>query len=182
MKTQIAGQGSRPDLIFGVFDRLDSIGHASGFIESPLYREYIAEFIEYALGQLLTAIQTSTHQRQEEWLVILTSDHGGHNDKVIIDGKPVELEPKEGGHGGPHGEESDRIIPFIGFVIRTDEQASAGYRYVELFPLLHPVENLNTLTQASAFPMILHFLGLQQPQNSYDRVRGVDLLLKGQPK
>jgi hypothetical protein len=70
------------DLVFAHFDEPDNTGHAVGFVSA--YQAAI-QGVDAQVGQLLTALQ----QRQlahpdEDWLVIVTPDHGralpdGHN-------------------------------------------------------------------------------------------------------
>lgn len=65
------------DLVFTVLDLVDHEGHSSGF--SPDNPAYIAAAAR-ALGMvetLLDAIAARPARRGEDWLVILTADHGG---------------------------------------------------------------------------------------------------------
>ncbi len=59
------------------FDDVDHAGHATGF--SPDNPEYVAaiERVDAAVGRLLDAILARPEVAQEEWLITLTSDHGG---------------------------------------------------------------------------------------------------------
>ena len=65
------------DVIFTVLDLVDHEGHSSGF--SPDNPAYIAA-ASRALGMvesLLDAIAARPSRNEEDWLVILTADHGG---------------------------------------------------------------------------------------------------------
>lgn len=80
----VARQASRllatgdPDVLFLHFDDVDHAGHASGF--SPANAAYIAtiESVDAHVGTLLRALDTRRRaQPLEDWLVIVTTDHGG---------------------------------------------------------------------------------------------------------
>jgi hypothetical protein len=65
------------DVIFLHFDDVDAAGHASGFHPSvPQYLAAIERTDTYA-GQVLAAIRARPTYANEDWLVIVTSDHGG---------------------------------------------------------------------------------------------------------
>ena len=62
------------DLVFAHFDETDAVGHKDGF--SPRYQQAIQSVDEH-VGQLLSALKRrqKTHPL-EDWLVIVTPDHG----------------------------------------------------------------------------------------------------------
>ena len=66
-----------PDIVFLHFDDIDVVGHGSGF--SPEVPEYLAtiEATDTHIGTVLTALTARPNYEQEDWLIILTSDHGG---------------------------------------------------------------------------------------------------------
>ncbi|MCC6527898.1 MAG: alkaline phosphatase [Polyangiaceae bacterium] len=66
--------GGARDVYFAHFDDVDHAGHTYGF--GPGVPEYIAAIEEKdaELGELVAAIEART---DEEWLVLVTSDHGG---------------------------------------------------------------------------------------------------------
>ena len=66
------------DLVMGVYDQIDAQGHMSGFSSNPHYLQAITTADGQA-GKLIRAVENGVSQRHEEWLVIVTSDHGGHN-------------------------------------------------------------------------------------------------------
>jgi hypothetical protein len=81
--------------LFIHFDDVDHAGHATGFsIGNPEYIEAI-EKVDLAIGQLVAAMMSREQVAQEEWLLVVTTDHGGRGT----------------GHG-PRDEEHRRI-PFI---------------------------------------------------------------------
>ncbi len=65
------------DVIFLHFDDVDHAGHTYGF--SPTVPEYIAtiEQIDARVGTVMAAIQARPTYLNEDWLVIVISDHGG---------------------------------------------------------------------------------------------------------
>jgi predicted AlkP superfamily pyrophosphatase or phosphodiesterase len=68
----VAGDGV--DVVFLHFDDVDHAGHATGFsADNPDYTGAIAG-VDGSLGPVLEAVEASP----SAWLVVLTSDHGGH--------------------------------------------------------------------------------------------------------
>jgi len=66
-----------PDAIFLQFDDVDEAGHSSGF--SPSNAEYIQaiEHVDTYVGQVLQAIESRPSYDQEEWFIMVSTDHGG---------------------------------------------------------------------------------------------------------
>ena len=65
------------DVYFIHLDDVDHAGHASGYSAES---EYYVEMIEEAdrnIGELLQAIVNGSNVQNEEWIILLTSDHGG---------------------------------------------------------------------------------------------------------
>jgi predicted AlkP superfamily pyrophosphatase or phosphodiesterase len=77
-----------PDVVFLYIGQVDETGHAFGF--HPAVPEYIAaiERADALVGRALTAMKGRKTFAQEDWLVVVTSDHGG----------------KGKGHGGGHND------------------------------------------------------------------------------
>jgi hypothetical protein len=69
-----------PDVVFLHFDDVDHAGHAYGF--SPTVPQYLAaiESVDAFAGRVLTALAARPTAANEDWLVIVTSDHGGTPD------------------------------------------------------------------------------------------------------
>ncbi|MEN5378859.1 alkaline phosphatase family protein [Sphingobacterium kitahiroshimense] len=69
-----------PDLLFVHFSDPDVIGHNLGY--GPKYDQSI-QLMDSYLGTIMQAVHKRTRDKNEEWLVILTTDHGrrgdGHN-------------------------------------------------------------------------------------------------------
>jgi predicted AlkP superfamily pyrophosphatase or phosphodiesterase len=75
-----------PDLLFLYIGQVDVAGHTHGF--HPTVPQYIAaiERADKFVGRVVAAVKGRKTYAQEDWLVIVTSDHGG----------------KGTGHGGGH--------------------------------------------------------------------------------
>lgn len=59
------------------FDGVDAAGHASGFsADNPAYVAAV-ERVDASLGRLLAALGARPRATSEEWLVAVTTDHGG---------------------------------------------------------------------------------------------------------
>lgn len=75
------------DLIFFTYERPDSAGHGSGFDSSnPAYAEAILGCDRDSL-ELIKLIEARDTYNSEDWLIIITSDHGGsgtgHGTQVV---------------------------------------------------------------------------------------------------
>lgn len=67
------------DFIFTIFEHSDHAGHSTGFdIEMPDYIEAFGEE-EAAAMEIINAIEGRDTYESEDWLIIITSDHGGFN-------------------------------------------------------------------------------------------------------
>ncbi len=66
-----------PDIVFLHFDEADGVGHGSGF--SPDVPQYLAkiEEIDSLIGIVVDAVQNRPSYNEEDWLIVLTTDHGG---------------------------------------------------------------------------------------------------------
>ena len=63
-------------VIMGVYDRIDEKGHHTGFKDSKSYRKQISETL-LLIETVLQKIKDRAVVQNEEWLVVMTSDHGG---------------------------------------------------------------------------------------------------------
>lgn len=112
--------------IMVVLDKVDAKGHETGFEKSSKYLAAISD-ADKRVARILAAIDNRARAGDEEWLVILTSDHGGHNQSGLLSWIP-------GVNNGIHGTASgkDNIVPFIvGIYARSsrfivDDFASSG--------------------------------------------------------
>lgn len=65
------------DFIFAIYEATDSVGHKTGFsYNNPLYKKAFLTLDEYGL-EAIEAIRARETYDSEDWLFILTSDHGG---------------------------------------------------------------------------------------------------------
>jgi predicted AlkP superfamily pyrophosphatase or phosphodiesterase len=81
-----------PDVLFLYIGQVDETGHAHGF--HPAVPEYIAaiERADKLVGRAISAMKSRPSLSSEDWLVIVTSDHGGkgknhgggHNDPDVL--------------------------------------------------------------------------------------------------
>lgn len=91
----VAALGGNPDVLFVYFYDVDAAGHASGFHPHSIPYVKQIEEVDGQIGTILAALQARPTYAQEDWLVVVTSDHGGAWD----------------GHGKDRPE--DRTIPMI---------------------------------------------------------------------
>lgn len=72
--TQLAGD---PDALFLHFDDVDHAGHGSGFTpDNPNYISAI-ETVDNSIGGILTALYNRPNYANENWAIIVSTDHGG---------------------------------------------------------------------------------------------------------
>ncbi len=66
-----------PDILFLDFDDVDHAGHTYGF--SPLVPQYLQsiEITDGYISEILTALYNRPTYANEDWLIVLTTDHGG---------------------------------------------------------------------------------------------------------
>ena len=66
-----------PDLIFLHFDDVDHAGHSYGF--DPNVAQYIdaIEIVDSQIGPILNTIEQRPNYANEDWLILISSDHGG---------------------------------------------------------------------------------------------------------
>lgn len=65
------------DLLFAYFDKVDLTGHFSTFSPSnPLYISAIQD-VDSAIGKVLNALYARPTYANEDWLILLITDHGG---------------------------------------------------------------------------------------------------------
>ncbi len=75
--TQLLAQTSIPDVMFTYFPEPDEVGHAGGY--ANFYASYVQGVQDTdAWGyQIVEAIQARPTYETEDWLIIVTTDHGG---------------------------------------------------------------------------------------------------------
>jgi hypothetical protein len=83
-------QNPMTDVVMTFFSDVDTAGHTCGF--SPSAACYLAEIAntDAQIGQIMTAMAARPNFANEDWLVILTSDHGGLPDGNHSGGLPLQ--------------------------------------------------------------------------------------------
>lgn len=70
-------EGDDPDLLMLYIDGIDGNGHGHGFtVNSPEYMACLENF-DKQIGNLLDTIKARPHFADEDWLIVVVSDHGG---------------------------------------------------------------------------------------------------------
>ena len=66
-----------PDVVFVHFDEVDHVGHASGY--GPTLTPYLNAIatVDSQVGQMIAAIEARPQFAAEDWLYVITTDHGG---------------------------------------------------------------------------------------------------------
>lgn len=80
-------------MIFWGPDNVDIAGHSSGFTSD--FEKYVGQIekIDSHIKRVLEAIESRTTYNDEEWLVVITSDHGG-DESVEGHGSLIETHRK----------------------------------------------------------------------------------------
>jgi hypothetical protein len=66
-----------PDITFLHFDDVDGAGHSTGFsADNPTYISAI-ETVDALVGEVMTAVQSRWNYLNEDWLIVVCTDHGG---------------------------------------------------------------------------------------------------------
>ncbi len=133
-----------PAVVMGVLDEIDEAGHRHGFDANPAYLAAIAA-ADVLVARLVAEVERGVRERGEEWLVLVTADHGGH--RRLLGG---------GAHDSVPGE--DDAVPFL---VATPGAAA------RLAPLRPPVR------QMDAHPTVLFWLGLPLAPGLDGQVQGV---------
>ena len=76
LKQRIAADDAQ--LLMGVFDEVDAAGHSFGFEDDEGYPAAIAS-VDTLVGAVLGSLVERVVSLNQAWLVVLTSDHGGHD-------------------------------------------------------------------------------------------------------
>ncbi|MBP1963140.1 NPCBM/NEW2 domain-containing protein [Paenibacillus aceris] len=122
-------QFDNPDLTFVHFDEIDAAGHSTGF--TPQNANYMAAIqkADAEIGRIMNAIKARSTYSLEDWLIIVTTDHGG------VAG---------GGNGGSHGgtSETERKV----FMIVSGPSAAKGMINPPSTPYPSNTTTPNTLT------------------------------------
>lgn len=106
-----------PDLMILHLDYPDYIGHRMGFSSSGIEYKGSIEVSDYYLGKVMEIIYSRELEYNEEWMVVVTTDHGG-------EGK---------GHGGQDDLNQTR---YVWAVIRTPNSAAIQLNQMNSVDLL----------------------------------------------
>lgn len=70
-------QNEDPDVLFLHFDEADGVGHSTGFSPTnTIYLDKIEE-IDSLVGEVVLCVTSRANYSSEDWLVLLSTDHGG---------------------------------------------------------------------------------------------------------
>ncbi len=70
---------SDTDCIFGIFEAPDYNGHETGFsLENPRYAAAVCR-LDTVAYRLMEEVKSRPTYSEEDWLILITSDHGGHD-------------------------------------------------------------------------------------------------------
>ncbi len=67
-----------PDVLFLHFDDCDGVGHSSGFTPSNTTYLNVIETTDNFIGTVMTALQNRPNYTNEDWLILISTDHGGN--------------------------------------------------------------------------------------------------------
>lgn len=70
---------STSDFIFSIFEYCDHAGHTKGFAAAVPEQVQAFSDAEKTCSDIISAIKSRPTYSQEDWLFIITSDHGGYN-------------------------------------------------------------------------------------------------------
>ena len=108
---------TKSDIIFVHIDNADLAGHLYGYsIEGKKYINAIEEIDSY-VGTLTQSLKLRKEYKNEEWLIIISSDHGGRK-KFLL--------------GGTHGGQTDEeiLIPIILYGKNINRIHNIGQTYI----------------------------------------------------
>lgn len=75
--TKIQMQDADLDILFIHYDEVDATGHGSGFDpNNPAYINVIQQ-VDKEIGEVVAALKARPTYAQEDWMILLTTDHGG---------------------------------------------------------------------------------------------------------
>ncbi|GAC1323185.1 MAG: hypothetical protein NVSMB28_16380 [Collimonas sp.] len=141
------------DFVFAHFDEPDNTGHAVGFV--PAYQAAI-QIVDGQVGQVLAALQRRRQKHpDEDWLVIVTSDHG----RALPDGHH---------HGAQSLSEKTTFIAI-------NKTANAQFNA----PVKDPADSgfnglYGNATQADIVPTVLAHMGIKTDAANY-HIDGIPL-------
>lgn len=107
-----------PDVVFVHLDEVDHQGHVAGY--SLMVPSYVSavETVDAQIGEILSALRARDSYASEDWLVIVTTDHGGMGQ----------------GHGGQSEEERTIFLIVSGGSVQAGQVISPGPGQVAVPP------------------------------------------------
>ena len=73
------GKADCSDFIFSIFEHCDHIGHDTGFYFGNEDQVKAFDEMDTTAKEVIDAVKARENYANEDWLIILTSDHGGYN-------------------------------------------------------------------------------------------------------
>ena len=135
------------------FDLVDHMGHTYGFGYNEHYVGQL-KLTEFAVGKLLTAINRRLVEQKfiEEWLIMLTADHGGH--EKSHDKDPV----------------NDKAVPFLVAIVKAEKEQRVHEGENDLMvDLKFPVRHFDVQ------PTVVSWLGIDDKSHRDGTVQGLPL-------
>lgn len=68
-----------PDVMFLHFDDVDHAGHAYGFYPTQIEYTDAIHYVDRQIGYVLNALWTRPNFANEDWIILVSTDHGGAN-------------------------------------------------------------------------------------------------------
>ena len=84
--------------LFIHFDDANHEGHATGFNRNPAYLDSIE--VDEAIGELMTSLLSRPQVGEEEWMLVVTTDHGGRGTDTVQGIQSIGASPIITGPGG----------------------------------------------------------------------------------
>ena len=119
------GQDEIPDLLFTNYKQIDLVGHRYNMLE-PEMRESL-HYADQGLGELVEFLDQSVGE--EQWVIVLTADHGSTPKAEAIDAWPIntaQIVADLSEHFGLPAEEIVDETRVTGFWLNRDGLAAAG--------------------------------------------------------
>lgn len=119
-------RGSNPDVMFVYFGQVDEFGHgaidsrASFSPDSTLYLNAISH-VDSHIGELLRAMRARPKFADEDWLLLITTDHGGRGNK----------------HGGDSDEERNIWLAAQGASLPREKLLNDATPQTALVPMIY---------------------------------------------
>jgi arylsulfatase A-like enzyme len=126
-------------------------GHSHAFGDNDVYREAI-RVADEQFGKILADVEEAVYEKRqgEQWLVMVTADHGGDGDT--------------------HGRQLfvDEAIPFMMAIIQQEKEI-IGDEHVELRDLMQPIKHYDVA------PTVLKWLNLPIGDDVDGKIQGIAL-------